>query len=148
MNFSQAVDQAAAAVPARWRATLLIWIGLGIEVVMSLAILTGVADRLAAFILAGYCLITALLWKQFWKAPDFRLQGAQRRPGDLLGFPEESRAGRQASCCSPSARTQPVFTASGVILWHRRIPMPHSSSRTDRDDRPARRALLAFVDGR
>jgi len=75
LNFSQAVDQAAAAVPARWGATLLIWIGLGIEVVMSLAILTGVADRLAAFILAGYCLITAVLWKRFWKAPDFRLKG-------------------------------------------------------------------------
>jgi putative oxidoreductase len=32
---------------------------------MSLAVLTGVADRLAALILAGYCLLTALLWKQF-----------------------------------------------------------------------------------
>ena len=26
-------------------------------------------------ILAGYCVVTALLWKQFWKAPDFRLRG-------------------------------------------------------------------------
>ena len=32
-------------------------------------------DRLAALILAGYCLITALLWKQFWSKPDFRLRG-------------------------------------------------------------------------
>ena len=42
---------------------------------MSLAILTGVADRMAALILALYCVVTALLWKQFWKAPDFRLRG-------------------------------------------------------------------------
>jgi putative oxidoreductase len=45
---------------------------------MSLAILTGIADRLAAFILAGYCVVTAMLWKQFWKAPDFRLKGDSR----------------------------------------------------------------------
>ena len=45
---------------------------------MSLAILTGFADRLAAFILGGYCLVTALLWKQFWATPDFRLQGASQ----------------------------------------------------------------------
>jgi putative oxidoreductase len=42
---------------------------------MSVGILTGVADRLAALILAGYCAITAFLWKQFWKKPDFKLQG-------------------------------------------------------------------------
>ena len=42
---------------------------------MSLAVLTGVADRLAALVLAGYCVITAVLWKQFWRAADFRLQG-------------------------------------------------------------------------
>ncbi len=33
---------------------------------------------MAAFILAGYCIVTALLWKQFWKQPDFRLHGASR----------------------------------------------------------------------
>lgn len=78
LNAKQAVDQAADAVRTRWVARLFIVLGFGIEVVMSLAILTGVADRLAAFILAGYCLVTALLWKQFWKSPDFRLKGASR----------------------------------------------------------------------
>jgi putative oxidoreductase len=78
LNLDQAVGQAADAVPVHWAATLLIWIGLAVEVVMSLAILTGVADRLAALILAGYCLATALLWKRFWIAPDFRLRGASR----------------------------------------------------------------------
>lgn len=78
LNLNQSVDQAAVAVRARCTATLLILLGFGIEVVMSLAILSGVADRLAAFILAGYCLVTAMLWKQFWKSPDFRLKGASR----------------------------------------------------------------------
>lgn len=76
LNFEQAVGQAWQAVPNRALATTLIVGGFCIEVLMSLAILTGVADRLAALILAGYCLVTALLWKQFWTKPDFRLKGA------------------------------------------------------------------------
>jgi putative oxidoreductase len=78
LNFEQAVGQASEAVPNRSFATVLILAGLGVEVFMSLAILTGIADRMAAFILAGYCGVTALLWKQFWNTPDFRLQGASR----------------------------------------------------------------------
>jgi len=78
LNFKQAISQAAEAFPLRSLAIVAIAGGFGIEVVMSLAILTGIADRLAAFILAGYCLVTALLWKQFWKIPDFRLQGRSR----------------------------------------------------------------------
>jgi putative oxidoreductase len=78
LNFKQAVGQAAQAAPSRAVAETLIYCGLGIEIFMSLAILTGVADRLAAFILAGYCIVTALLWKQFWKTSDFRLTGESR----------------------------------------------------------------------
>jgi putative oxidoreductase len=75
LNFKLAIGQASRAVPNRAFAALLIASGFCIEVFMSLAVLTGVADRLAALILAGYCLITALLWKQFWRQPDFRLKG-------------------------------------------------------------------------
>lgn len=77
LNFDEAVGQAAQSAPVRL-APILILMGLSVEVVMSLAILTGIADRLAAFILAGYCVVTALLWKQFWKVPDFRLKAASR----------------------------------------------------------------------
>jgi putative oxidoreductase len=78
LNHRQAVAQAEQAVSARALASALIFMGFGIELVMSLAILTGIADRLAALILAGYCMLTALLWKQFWRAPDFRLKGQSR----------------------------------------------------------------------
>jgi putative oxidoreductase len=77
-NFKQAVGQAAQAAPSRAVATVLIVAGFGVEVLMSLAILTGIADRMAALILAGYCIVTALLWKPFWKTSDFRLKGASR----------------------------------------------------------------------
>src|SRR5579863_5996836 len=75
LNFKAAVEQASQAVRLRALAALLILGGLAIEVLMSLAILTGIADRCAALVLALYCLITALLWKQFWRTPDFRLRG-------------------------------------------------------------------------
>jgi len=78
LNFEAAVAQAAQATSSRALAMLLIVAGFCVEVLMSLAVLTGVFDRLAALILALYCIVTALLWKQFWKAPDFRLRGASR----------------------------------------------------------------------
>ena len=75
LNFKESVDQASeVTVSAKLSATLIV-VGFLIEVVMSIAILTGIADRLAAFIMAVYCIVTALLWKQFWRLPDFRLRG-------------------------------------------------------------------------
>jgi putative oxidoreductase len=76
LNFPQALQQAAQVVARPWLARLLILTGFTIEVVMSAGIVSGVADRLAAFILAGYCITTALLWKRFWRIPGFRLKGA------------------------------------------------------------------------
>jgi putative oxidoreductase len=78
LNFEAAVGQASEAIPSRSLARIAIFAGLGVEVLMSLAIVTGIADRMAALILAGYCVITALLWKQFWKTPDFRWRGESR----------------------------------------------------------------------
>ena len=71
LGFRHAVGQAAEVAPLRSLAVLLVLFGLGIELFGSLAILTGVIDRLAALILALYCAATALLWKQFWKPGDF-----------------------------------------------------------------------------
>jgi len=75
LNFGAAVEQASQAVSVRWLARGLIVAGFTMELILSIAILSGVADRLAAMVMAGYCVLTALLWKQFWKMPDFRLRG-------------------------------------------------------------------------
>ena len=75
LNFNQAVAQASQAVALPWLAKVLIGVGCLVEVVMSTAILTGIAGRLAACILAIYCIVTAIVWKPFWKAPDFRFRG-------------------------------------------------------------------------
>ena len=86
LNFEQAVDQAAEAIPSRSLSRVMIFAGLTVEIVMSLAILTGFADRLAAFVLAVYCVVTALLWKRFWTANDFRLRGASHGRATFWGF--------------------------------------------------------------
>jgi putative oxidoreductase len=70
LNFRGAVGQAAQIAPQAL-AVLLILAGLFVEIVMPLCILSGYADRLAALVMAGYCMVTALLWKQFWAPGDF-----------------------------------------------------------------------------
>ena len=59
-------------------ATALILVGLFVELVMPLGILSGVADRLAAFVMAGYCGATALLFKRFWQPGDFWSAGESK----------------------------------------------------------------------
>ncbi len=71
LDFRGAIAQAEQDVSSRSAATALIAAGFFIEVVMSAGVLTGVADRAAACVLALYCATTALLWKQFWRPGDF-----------------------------------------------------------------------------
>lgn len=66
-NFRGAVGQADEIAPRRWIGVILICAGLAIEVFMSLAVVTGIADRPAALVLALYCVTTACLWKPFWR---------------------------------------------------------------------------------
>lgn len=75
LNFKGAVAQAKEMVHSEAPATALIVAGLCVEILMPIGILTGTADRLAAFIMAGYCGVTALLWKQFWTPGDFWARG-------------------------------------------------------------------------
>ncbi|MDQ2763177.1 MAG: DoxX family protein [Pseudomonadota bacterium] len=42
-----------------------------VELVAPVLIVLGWHDRLAAFILAGFCVVTALLYHQFWRYGDF-----------------------------------------------------------------------------
>jgi putative oxidoreductase len=78
LNFRGAVAQARERFASPAVATALIVVGVGIEVLLPLAILTGTADRLAAFVMAGYCGVTALLWKPFWATGDFWRAGDSR----------------------------------------------------------------------
>jgi putative oxidoreductase len=78
LNFKGAVAQARETIRSDRAAKLAIVAALCVEIIMPLGILTGVADRLAAFVMAGYCAITALFWKPFWKPGDFWTAGPSR----------------------------------------------------------------------
>jgi putative oxidoreductase len=71
LDFRNALAQAREAVPSRIGATALLLAGLFVEVFMSAGVVSGIADRVCAFVLAGYCGVTALVWKQFWVPGDF-----------------------------------------------------------------------------
>ncbi len=83
LNFKGAVGQAQEVFTARAVATLLILTGLFIEIVVTLGVVTGIADRLAALILALYCMATAVLFKRFWQPGDFWRAG-QSKGRDLF----------------------------------------------------------------
>ena len=70
LNFRGAVGQASEIAP-HGVAVGLIATGLLVEIGCPLLILTGTMDRAAGFMMAGYCMVTALLWKQFWRPGDF-----------------------------------------------------------------------------
>lgn len=86
LNFRGAVGQAREIASSEGIAKLLILAGLFVEIVMPLGILTGTADRLAALVMAGYCMVTALLWKQFWKPGDFWQAGDSQARGLFWDF--------------------------------------------------------------
>ncbi len=78
LNFKGAVKQAQDVFEPHLMAASVILLGLLVELLMPLGILTGTADRLAAFIMAGYCAVTALLFKRFWEPGDFWAYGASK----------------------------------------------------------------------
>ena len=71
LNFKGAVTQAREIMPSQATATAMLMTGLLIEILMPICILTGFVDRLAAFVMAGYCMMTAILFKRFWAPGDF-----------------------------------------------------------------------------
>ena len=71
LGFGHAVAQAQTVFPPRGLAVTLILMGLSVEVFCSLGVVTGIADRAAALLIAGYCAVTAGLYKQFWAQGDF-----------------------------------------------------------------------------
>jgi len=67
VNWGSAMKQAGegALAPAMLVAAIVV------EFVTPVCIVLGWHDRLAAFVLAGFCAVTAVLYHQFWRYPDF-----------------------------------------------------------------------------
>jgi putative oxidoreductase len=78
IGFEGAVRQAQEVFKPRPLAIAVLLCGLAIEVIMSLGVVTGFADRMAALVLAAYCAATAVLYKRFWTPGDFWVSGDSR----------------------------------------------------------------------
>lgn len=75
VGFESAVKQAQEVFKPRPLAVAVLLCGLAIEVIMSLGVVTGFADRLAGLVMAAYCAATAILYKRFWAPGDFWAAG-------------------------------------------------------------------------
>ena len=71
LGFKDALAQVRQVFKPYGLAAAVLMCGLGIEIVCSLGIVTGFADRACALIVAGYCAATAVLYKPFWAQGDF-----------------------------------------------------------------------------
>ncbi len=70
VNWGAAMKQAGEGFLAPVAPALLV-LGMAVEIVTPVCIVLGWHDRLAAFVLAGFCAVTAVLYHQFWRYPDF-----------------------------------------------------------------------------
>jgi putative oxidoreductase len=71
LGFNHAARQAQQMFSSRPTAVAMILVGLAVEIFCSLGVVTGIADRASAFLIAGYCAATAVLFKRFWAQGDF-----------------------------------------------------------------------------
>ncbi|TXM68714.1 DoxX family protein [Methylobacterium sp. WL103] len=68
-HWDEAMEQARSG-PLPFPALLLV-LGILVEAVTPVLIVVGVFDRAAAFVLAGFCAVTALMYHPFWRFPGF-----------------------------------------------------------------------------
>jgi putative oxidoreductase len=86
LDFNGALAQALGLIKFRPAALAMLLGGLAVEVFCSLAIITGIADRAGALILAIYCVATAILFKEFWTLHDFWNSGPSQSRDLLWDF--------------------------------------------------------------
>jgi putative oxidoreductase len=77
VHWDDAMKQARSAPLAGSSAMLVA--AIAVEFITPLCIVFGWHDRLAAFILAGFCVVTALLYHPFWNFPDFWREDGEGR---------------------------------------------------------------------
>lgn len=128
LAFRHATAQAQQVFKPRLLAMLLIICGITIEILMSLGVITGIADRACALVLAGYCAATAVLYKQFWAQGDFWanpdgkgrglfwdfLKNLSLGAGFLLIVVGPSGLGLQPFLDHPFASSQPYIATGGA----------------------------------
>lgn len=77
MHWRDALKQASSSIIPG--APVLLVLAIIVEFVTPLCIVIGWHDRIAAFVLAGFCVVTALLYHPFWSFPHFWSQDGAGR---------------------------------------------------------------------
>ncbi|MGH8273112.1 MAG: DoxX family protein [Gammaproteobacteria bacterium] len=67
-------------------APVLLVLAIIVELVTPFCIVIGWHDRLAAFVLAGFCVASALLYHNFWNYPDFWIKGDSKARSHFWDF--------------------------------------------------------------
>lgn len=65
---------------------VLLVIAIIVEIVTPVCIVVGWSDRLAAFVLAGFCAVTAVLYHPFWTYSDLLARGASKGREEFWEF--------------------------------------------------------------
>jgi putative oxidoreductase len=71
VHWEDALKQADSSILPKSFGPPMLVVGALVELVAPVCIVLGWHDRLAAFVLAGFCTVTALLFHQFWRYPDY-----------------------------------------------------------------------------
>ncbi len=86
LGFKQAVGQAQQVFKPYALAATMLLCGLAVEILCSLGVVTGVADRACALLLWAYCVATAVLYKRFWTPGDFWVDANGKARGLFWDF--------------------------------------------------------------
>ena len=65
---------------------VLLLLAIAVEVVTPVMIVAGWHDRAAAFVLAGFCAVTAVLYHEFWRFDDFWAKGDSKGRAHFWDF--------------------------------------------------------------
>ncbi len=65
---------------------VLLVLGTIVELVAPFCVVFGWHDRIAAFVLAAFCVVTALLYHNFWHYPDFWIKGDSQARSHFWDF--------------------------------------------------------------
>jgi putative oxidoreductase len=130
VGFQGAVKQAQEVFKPRAVASAVLMCGLAIEVIMSLGVVTGVADRSAALVLATYCAATAMLYKRFWRPGDFWITGESQARGLFWDFLKNLSlgAGFLLIVVGTNGSGLRPFLAHPLASSHPYASVPHSPS--------------------
>jgi putative oxidoreductase len=77
VHWDAAIKQADSSILPKSLGPTMLIAGMLVEFITPVCIVMGWHDRLAAFVLAGFCVATALLFHQFWNYRDFWTPGSE-----------------------------------------------------------------------